>query len=60
LPIDSIVCRFFGDYYLNTDICKFESSQKEQSGDLSADSSKAYSKPRAVKSLFENVLNSLF
>jgi len=33
--------------YLNTDMCKFEPSQKDKSGALSAGSSKAYSKSRA-------------
>jgi len=32
---------------LNTDICKFESPQKDESKAQSADSSKAYRKPRA-------------
>jgi len=34
--------------YLNTAICKFESSQKGERRNQSTDSSKAYSKPRAL------------
>jgi len=34
--------------YLNTDMRKFESSQKSESKAQSADSSKAYRKPRAL------------
>jgi len=34
--------------YWNTDMCKFESSQKYESRAQSADSSKAFSKPRAL------------
>jgi len=33
---------------LNADMCKFESSQKDESRAQSADSSKAYRKPRAI------------
>jgi len=33
--------------YLNTDMSKFESSQQDESRAQSADSSKAYSRPRA-------------
>ena len=32
---------------MNTDMCKFELSQKDESRAQSADSSKAYEKPRA-------------
>jgi len=32
---------------LNTDTCKFESSQQDESRAQSADSSKAYRKPKA-------------
>jgi len=34
--------------YLNTDMCRFESSQNDKSRAQSADSTKAYSKPRAI------------
>ena len=43
VPIDSLL----ESSYLNTDSCKFESSQKDESRAQSADSSKTYSKPRA-------------
>jgi len=33
--------------YVNTDMCKFESSQKDESRTKSSDSSKACSKPKA-------------
>jgi len=36
-----------GEYLLGTDMCKSESSLKEESRALSVDSSKAYSKPTA-------------
>jgi len=36
-----------GGGYLNTDMCKFESSRKDESRTQSADSSKAYSKLEA-------------
>jgi len=36
---------------LNTDMCKFESSQKDESKAHAADSSKAYSKLKAFNSI---------
>jgi len=36
-----------GIIYLNTDMCKFKSSQKDKSRTQSADSSKTCRKPRA-------------
>jgi len=38
-----------GSSYLNTDICNFESTQKDERRSQSADSLKAYRKPRAFK-----------
>jgi len=37
--------------YLNIDMCKFESPQRDESRSQSADSSKAYRKPRAFNCL---------
>ena len=45
--IDSLLFSPVEWSYLNTDICKFESPQKDESKAQSADSSKAYRKPRA-------------
>jgi len=39
---------FVESSYLDIDMCKFESSQKDESKAQSADSSKAFSKPRAL------------
>jgi len=45
--IDSLVVSHVESNYINTDMCKFESSQKHESRTQSADSSKACRKPRA-------------
>ena len=47
LPIDSLLISYVVSSYLNTDMCNFESSQKDESRAQSADSSKAYSTPTA-------------
>jgi len=39
--------------YFNIDMCKFESSQKDESRAQSADSSKAYRKPRALNCIYD-------
>jgi len=40
--------------YLNTDICKFESPQKDESRSQSADSLKVYSKPWALNCWYKD------
>jgi len=59
--IDFLLKKFAGGFkpftfvessYLITDVCKFESSKKNERKAQSADSSKAYSK---LKSLFHNI-----
>ena len=48
IAIDSLLAFNVESTYLNTDISKFESSQKDESRAMSADSLKAYWKPKAI------------
>ena len=47
--IDSLLTPIVESTYLNRDMCKFESSQKDESRWLSTDSSKAYRNTSAFK-----------
>ena len=51
LLIDSLLTPIVESTYLNTDMCKFESSQKDESRWQSTDSSKAYRNTSAFKCL---------
>ena len=51
LLIDSLLTSIMESTYLNRDICKFESSQKDESKWQSTDSSKAYRNTSAFKCL---------
>jgi len=48
LLIDSLLTPIVESTYLNRDMCKFESSQKDESGWQSTDSSKAYRNTNAL------------
>jgi len=49
LLIDSLLTPIVESIYLNRDMCKFESSQKDESRWQSTDSSKAYRNTSAFK-----------
>jgi len=49
LPIDSLLTPIVESTHLNTNMCKFKPSRKDESTAQSADSSKACRKPRAFK-----------
>ena len=58
LLIDSLLTPIVESKYLNRDMCKFESSQKDESRWQSTDSSKAYRNTSALKLLLCNSENS--
>jgi len=55
LLIDSLLTHIVESIYLNRDMCKFESSQKDDSRWQSTDSSKAYRNTSAFKWTFVSV-----
>ena len=57
--IDSLLTPIVESTYLNRDMCKFESSQKDESRRQSTDSSKAYRNTSAFKCLITHLRSSI-